>query len=204
MTSDQRIGVMFDRAWAPEQLPGFAREMERIGVDELWVVEDLGWNAGVSAAAAALGATERLRVGIGITPAPLRNAALLAMELATLERIFPGRLVAGVGHGVQGWMESVGARARSPLSLLEETVTAVRALLRGERVELVGREVRIDGLELVHPPAEAPRWSPGWCSRSRWRWPAGSPTAPSSRRGTAPTTSPAPGSSSRASRRSTC
>ncbi|MFF4055403.1 LLM class flavin-dependent oxidoreductase [Streptomyces sp. NPDC001668] len=151
-----RIGVMYDRDWAPEGLPGFAREAEALGVDDLWVVEDLGWNGGVSAAAVALGGTDRIRVGIGIAPAPLRSPALLAMELATLARVFPGRLVAGIGHGVQEWMAQVGAAARSPLALLEETITSVRALLRGERVELAGREVRLDGVELTHPPVVVP------------------------------------------------
>lgn len=151
-----RIGVMYDRDWAPEGLPAFAREVEALGVDDVWVVEDLGWNAGVSAAAVALAATRRLRVGIGIAPAPLRSPALLAMELATLARVFPGRLVAGIGHGVPEWMASVGVAPRSPLALLEETIVSVRALLRGERVELDGREVRLDGLRLVHPPVEPP------------------------------------------------
>ncbi|EGG45230.1 LLM class flavin-dependent oxidoreductase [Streptomyces griseoaurantiacus] len=151
-----RIGVMYDRDWAPEGLPAFAREVEALGADDLWVVEDLGWNGGVSAAAVALGATERLRVGIGITPAPLRSPALLAMELATLARVFPGRLVAGIGHGVREWMTAVGLAPRSPLALLEETIGSVRALLRGERVEVEGREVRLDGIRLVHPPAEVP------------------------------------------------
>lgn len=151
-----RIGVMHDRDWAPEGLPEFARRAEALGVDDLWVVEDLGWNGGVSAAAVALGATNRLRVGIGITPAPLRSPALLAMELATLARVFPGRLVAGIGHGVREWMAQVGVAPRSPLALLEETITSVRALLRGERVEVTGREVRLGGVELVHPPTEVP------------------------------------------------
>ncbi|GAQ60639.1 LLM class flavin-dependent oxidoreductase [Streptomyces scabiei] len=151
-----RIGVMHDRDWAPEGLPEFARRAEALGVDDLWVVEDLGWNGGVSAAAVALGATQRLRVGIGIAPAPLRSPALLAMELATLARVFPGRLVAGIGHGVREWMVQVGVAPRSPLALLEETITSVRALLRGERVDLEGREVRLEGVKLVHPPAEVP------------------------------------------------
>ncbi|MFF0592143.1 LLM class flavin-dependent oxidoreductase [Streptomyces antibioticus] len=151
-----RIGVMYDRDWDPAGLPAFARAAEALGADDLWVVEDLGWNGGVSAAAVALGATERLRVGLGIAPAPLRSPALLAMELATLARVFPGRLVAGIGHGVREWMAQAGVAPRSPLALLEETITSVRSLLRGERVELAGREVRLDGVRLVHPPAEVP------------------------------------------------
>ncbi|MFF7456534.1 LLM class flavin-dependent oxidoreductase [Kitasatospora sp. NPDC008115] len=149
-----RIGVMFDRSWDPAGLPAFAREAEALGADDLWVVEDLGWNGGVSAAAVALGATERLRVGIGIAPAPLRSPALLAMEVATLARVFPGRLVAGIGHGVREWMRQAGVAPRSPLALLEEALTAVRGLLRGERVTVDGRELRLDGVRLVHPPAK--------------------------------------------------
>lgn len=151
-----RIGFMFDRDRAPEELAGFAAALEESGADDLWVVEDLGWSGSISAAAVALAATRRLRVGIGIAPAPLRNPALLAMELATLARIYPGRLVAGLGHGVPEWMRKVGAEHESKLALLEETIVTVRALLRGEIAITYGREVHVDGLALVHPPAQAP------------------------------------------------
>src|SRR4029453_15132743 len=97
-----RMGFMFDRDRAPAELPGFARDLEAAGADDLWVVEDLGWGGPVSAAAFALAATERMRVGIGIAPVPLRNPALLAMELATLARVHPGRLGAGPGHRLPG------------------------------------------------------------------------------------------------------
>ncbi|MGW0548523.1 LLM class flavin-dependent oxidoreductase [Streptomyces altiplanensis] len=151
-----RIGVMFDRDQRPEELRDFAREVESLGADDLWVVEDLAWAGAVSSATLALTATDRLRVGIGIMPAPLRNPALLAMELATLARVFPGRLVAGIGHGVPAWMAQVGAANPAGLALLEETVTAVRTLLRGRTAHVDGRTVRIDGVRLVHPPAEPP------------------------------------------------
>ncbi len=151
-----RIGVMFDRDRPPEELPGFAAALQEAGADDLWVVEDLGWAGSVSAAALALAATDHLRVGIGIAPVPLRNPALLAMELATLARVHPGRLVAGLGHGVPEWMRKVGAETDGKLALLEETIEAVRGLLDGRTVSLHGRAVTVDSLALVHPPAQPP------------------------------------------------
>ncbi|MFF5204829.1 LLM class flavin-dependent oxidoreductase [Streptosporangium sp. NPDC000396] len=151
-----RLGVMFDRDLPPESLIPFCRHLDATEVDDLWVVEDLGWTGSISSAATALATTGRLRVGIGITPAPLRNPALLAMELGNLARMHPHRLAAGIGHGVQDWMRQVGAAAPSPLALLEETILAVRALLRGETVTSQGRAVRLDGVRLVHPPAVPP------------------------------------------------
>ena len=150
-----RVGFMFDRDRAPEELAGYAEAVERMGADDLWVVEDLGWAGSISATAMALAATENLRVGIGIAPVALRNPALLAMELATLARVHPGRVVAGVGHGVPEWMRRVGAETPRKLALLEESIVAVRALLAGETVNAAG-EVTVDGLSLVHPPATVP------------------------------------------------
>ncbi|WP_051764845.1 LLM class flavin-dependent oxidoreductase [Streptomyces sp. NRRL F-5135] len=154
--SARRIGVMFDREQRPEDLAAFAAAAEDLGVDDVWVVEDLAWAGSVSSATIALAATERLRIGIGIVPAPLRNPALLAMELATLARVYPGRLIAGIGHGVADWMAQVGAASPAKLALLEETITAVRGLLSGERTTVDGRAVRVDGVRLVHPPAVPP------------------------------------------------
>ena len=89
-------------------------------------------------------------------PVPLRNVALTAMETAMLHRLFPGRVTVGVGHGVQSWMEQVGARAESPLTLLREYLDALRALLRGERLTVHGRYVHLDDVALGWPPATAP------------------------------------------------
>jgi alkanesulfonate monooxygenase SsuD/methylene tetrahydromethanopterin reductase-like flavin-dependent oxidoreductase (luciferase family) len=125
-------------------------------VDDLWVVEDLRWSGAVASAATALAATRRLRVGIGIFPAPLRNPALLAMEVGTLARLHPGRLVAGLGHGVTPWMDQVGALAPNRMALLEETVTAVRRMVQGQEVTMDGQAVRVEKVRLVHPPELPP------------------------------------------------
>jgi alkanesulfonate monooxygenase SsuD/methylene tetrahydromethanopterin reductase-like flavin-dependent oxidoreductase (luciferase family) len=93
-----------------------------------------------------------VKVGVGLLPVPLRNVALTAMELATLHRLFPGRVTVGIGHGVQDWMAQVGAKVESPMTLLREHLTALRALLAGEKVTVNGRYVQLDGVALDWPP----------------------------------------------------
>ncbi|MEU2201812.1 LLM class flavin-dependent oxidoreductase [Isoptericola sp. NPDC019482] len=140
----------------PSRFVPFARTAEAAGLDEVWLWEDCFLESGPSAAAAMLAATERLRVGIGVMPLPLRNVALTAMETATLDGMFPGRFVPGVGHGVQSWMGQVGARVASPLTLMREQVGALRALLAGEHVTTSGRYVTLDDVALDWAPAVAP------------------------------------------------
>ena len=150
------LGFAFVPTLPPEQLRPLARAADAAGLDELWVWEDCFKESGIASAAAALAWTSRIRVGIGLLPAPLRNVAVTAMELAQLERMFPGRLIAGVGHGVQDWMDQVGSRAASPLTLLREYTVALRRLLAGERVSVEGRYVRLDDVALDWPPAAPP------------------------------------------------
>jgi len=150
------IGAMYRRHRPPEDLVAFAQGIERLGFDELWVVEDCFWAGGMSAAAVALATTERIAVGYGIAPAVARNAAIAAMDLAGLARMFPGRLLVGIGHGVTDWMRQIGALPRSQLAALEETVDAVRRLFMGERVDIDGAHVRLRDVELVFPPAAVP------------------------------------------------
>lgn len=146
------LGAVFRPQLAPERLRAVARTADEAGLDELWLWEDCFREGGISTAAAALAWTERVRIGVGLLPVPLRNVALTAMETAGLHRMFPDRTVLAVGHGVQDWMGQVGARAGSPLTLLREYLTALRALLRGERVTTEGRYVRLDDVALDWPP----------------------------------------------------
>ncbi|MFF4030048.1 LLM class flavin-dependent oxidoreductase [Streptomyces sviceus] len=146
------LGAVFRPQLPPERLRALARLADETGLEELWLWEDCFREGGISTAAAALAWTERVRIGVGLLPVPLRNVAITAMEAATLHRMFPGRAVLAVGHGVQDWMGQVGARAESPLTLLREHLLALRALLAGERVTTRGRYVSLDDVALDWPP----------------------------------------------------
>ena len=150
------LGVVFRPQLPPERLRDAVAAAEESGLDELWLWEDCFLEGGISTAAMALAWSERVRVGIGLLPVPLRNPALAAMELATLSRAFPGRLRIGLGPGVQDWMRQVGERVDSPLTLVRESLDAIRSLLAGESVGVDGRYVQLDAVALDWPPAEPP------------------------------------------------
>jgi alkanesulfonate monooxygenase SsuD/methylene tetrahydromethanopterin reductase-like flavin-dependent oxidoreductase (luciferase family) len=150
------LGTVYLPTLPPEGLRDVARVADDAGLEQLWLWEDCFEAGGVSAAAAVLAWTERLHVGVGLLPVPLRNVALSAMEVATLHRLFPGRLHLGIGHGVQSWMRQAGVGVKSPLTLLEEYGTALRALLAGDEVTVAGRYVSLDHVRLHWPPAGRP------------------------------------------------
>jgi alkanesulfonate monooxygenase SsuD/methylene tetrahydromethanopterin reductase-like flavin-dependent oxidoreductase (luciferase family) len=151
-----RIGVVFRPQLAPERLRTFVTLADEVGLDDVWLWEDCFLEGGLAASTAALAWTGSVRLGLGLMPVPFRNPALAAMEIATLARLFPGRFVPAAGHGVLEWMDQVGARVASPMTLLREWVTAVRALLAGETVTAAGSYVRLSDVALDWPPDVVP------------------------------------------------
>jgi len=155
------VGIVVRPELAPESLADRAREVEAAGFAELWLWEDCFLAGGIAASATALAVTEQIIVGLGIMPAPVRNAAFAAMEIAALARLHPGRFHAGLGHGADAWMRQIGVKPASQLALLEETLGAVRGLLAGDTVSAEGRYVRLREVALDHPPAQPPPVSAG-------------------------------------------
>lgn len=156
-----QIGVMLRREHPPEDVAQYVRRAEKLGFDEIWLVEDCFYASGIAPAAVGLAGSERIRVGLGIMPAVARNPAFTAMEIATLARMYPGRFLPGIGHGVTEWMKQIGAFPASQLAALEETAVIVRALLRGEKVDFDGKHAQLNDVQLEFPPDALPPVSLG-------------------------------------------
>jgi alkanesulfonate monooxygenase SsuD/methylene tetrahydromethanopterin reductase-like flavin-dependent oxidoreductase (luciferase family) len=149
------LGAMIPDTAPPAELLACALEAERAGFEELWVGEDYFWGGGIATAAALLAQTE-LPVGIGVTPVGGRHPAIIALELATLAGMYPGRLRAGFGAGVPDLAEQIGTRLTSPLTAVREALDAVRRLLAGETVSMTGKTFVADGVALMHPSDPPP------------------------------------------------
>ncbi|MBB2894184.1 LLM class flavin-dependent oxidoreductase [Flexivirga oryzae] len=156
MSDAPAIGICFDRTFPASAASDYARRAEAAGLEELWLIEDCFFTTAPPLAAAALASTTTLRVGLGILPAVVRTAALTAMEIATLASMAPGRLIGGIGHGVQPWMRQMGVRPASPVAALEEVLIAVQTLLNGETLDTTGEYVTAKNITLEHVPDPTP------------------------------------------------
>jgi 5,10-methylenetetrahydromethanopterin reductase len=154
--STSTIGVIFHPRFPPEKLAEYARKAEAAGFDELWLWDDCFLPGAFTSAAIALSATEKLTVGIGLLPATAYNPLFAAMEITTLARAFPNRILPGFGHGVGTWMTQIGAAPKSSLRSLDETVNAIRQLLAGELVTIQGEQVKLDQVQMQLTPEVVP------------------------------------------------
>lgn len=116
--------------------------------------------------------TERIVLGTGVTPVARRRPHVLAHQLATLDKLAPGRVVFGAGlGGGRGEFERFGEdedeHARA--ALLDEGLEVISALLSGERVEHRGEHFTVDGVTLAPAPERLPIWIGGTSRKARER-----------------------------------
>lgn len=152
--SSGHVGLVLGSEIPPERLRGMVASAEQQGFSEVWLSEDCFFTGGISGAALALGASSSIPVGLGVVSAVTRHPAVLAMEIATLARAFPGRLMPAVGLGVPVWLEQMGLQPPSPLRAVRECVSALRTLLEGGRLDASSDLFTFNGVELVYPVTE--------------------------------------------------
>jgi alkanesulfonate monooxygenase SsuD/methylene tetrahydromethanopterin reductase-like flavin-dependent oxidoreductase (luciferase family) len=105
-------------------------------------------------------ATTTLRLGAMVTPLSRRRPWVLARQIATLDHLSGGRLIAGIGLGDDGWREfsSFGeeARPRERGQLLDESLEVLLALLAGNEVTHHGAQFDIDSPPMLPKPVQEP------------------------------------------------
>lgn len=156
MPVDKAIGLVLGSAIAPSDLASAARTAEQGGFDEIWLAEDFFFTGGISGASLVLSSTERTTVGLGVVSAMVRHPALLAMEISTISAAYPGRLIAGIGLGVPGWIRQMGLHPRSPLAAMRECVSSVRRLLQGKMLDEQGDVFDFHDVRLTYPETGVP------------------------------------------------
>jgi len=154
------------RSW--DEARAAALEFDRLGFDSVWVCDHLygvpmpnlpileAW----SELAAVAAITERVRLGTLVTPPFFRNPAVLAKQIATIDQVASGRVVAGLGAG---WFatefEAYGCpfpSLRKRLRALEESCEILKRLWTEERVTFEGEVFTVRDAMCEPKPAERP------------------------------------------------
>ncbi len=169
MAHPVRFGVtlpQIKRSW--EETRDAALEFDALGYDSIWVCDHLygvpmptlpifeAWTE--LAAVAAI--TDRVQLGTLVTPPFFRNPALLAKEIATVDHVSGGRVIAGLGAG---WFEpeftsyglpfpALGERMRA----LEETAEILKRLWTEERATFEGRHFSVKDAICEPKPVRRP------------------------------------------------
>ena len=148
------LGVALMASGSPAGVAAWALAAEGAGLGSAWLIEDYFHPGAFAQAGAVAAMTERIAIGLGVVNPYTRHPALLAMEVAALAAMAPGRVVLGLGSSNRRWIEDqMGIPFKTPLADLAESVAVVRRLLRGERVTTHGGRFDLERVELEWAPA---------------------------------------------------
>jgi probable F420-dependent oxidoreductase len=101
--------------------------------------------------------TTRVRLGTGILILPLRNPAVLAKQVASLDVLSGGRILLGIGvGGLPEELAAVGVSMTERGARADEYLEAVRALWTMDKPHFEGRYVRLRDVDAHPRPVQRP------------------------------------------------
>jgi probable F420-dependent oxidoreductase len=170
-----RFGVGLPQWGGPEQLANFARRAEELGFARLWTLDAVVGGAtshtpvldGMHALTYAAAVTERTGLGIAVIVLPRRVPALLAREIATLDRLTGGRLIVGfgVGYDDEETAAGLGLPSGRRVRRFTEGIAVMRALWTQEEASYAGELFRFSGVRMGTKPVQRPH-PPLWIGAS--------------------------------------
>src|SRR5258708_3642405 len=145
------------------------RSLDGLGLRSLWLADQFAvpnipdlplWETWTLLGALS-GETSRPAVGPLITNVAMRNPAVLAKQVTTLDHLTGGRLILGIGAGYHEldhtWVGVPFLTARERVTRLDEAAEILARLLRGERLTFHGRYFSVDHAQLGPRPVSRPR-----------------------------------------------
>ncbi|MGE5511402.1 MAG: LLM class flavin-dependent oxidoreductase [Bacteroidota bacterium] len=139
-----------------DRMGEYAKTAERNGFHSVWLAES--WGLDAIALLSHLGAlTERIKLGTAIVNVFSRTPALLAMASVTVNDLYPGRFILGLGASTKALVEGFhGMSFDKPVTRMRETAEIVRQAMSGQEVRYRGTLVSLEGYRLRVKPRATP------------------------------------------------
>lgn len=156
-----------------DALVALAREAESAGWDGFFVWDHILFEDDVPfadpwiALTAIACATSRITLGPLVTPLPRRRPWKVAREAVTLDHLSKGRLVLGVGLGIDHWREyrafyEEATDDRQRAGLVDDGIEIITRLWSGDEVSYAGERYSMRDVRFLPVPYQQPRipiWS---------------------------------------------
>ena len=125
-----------------QQYITLAQAAEKAGFDQFWVSNDLFLRSNLVILPAIAQATNHIQIGTGILNPYTIDPSEVAMFAATMDELSGNRFNLGIAAGAGDFLNWVGIEQTRPLTAMQESVLAIRALLSGQAAEIDGKFLR--------------------------------------------------------------
>src|SRR5204862_4268445 len=126
------FGIAMDGRAPVADIPAQARAAEQGGASTLWIACHLYLRDPIAMAALALGATKRIKVALMAMSPYSVHPVYIAMAAASLDEMYPGRVILCLGVGAPADLKAAGIEAPKPLVAIGEAVKICSQLFAGE------------------------------------------------------------------------
>ncbi|HUC36825.1 MAG TPA: TIGR03564 family F420-dependent LLM class oxidoreductase [Acidimicrobiales bacterium] len=151
-----RIGIGLETNGTLDEVVGRARVLAETGASSLWSSQIFGWDT-LTTLALVGREVPAIQLGTAVVPVHPRHPAILAAQALTVQAATGGRLVLGIGLSHQLVVEGMwGLSYERPARYMEEYLSILQPLLRGERVGFEGQLLRTNTLGPLEAPVPAP------------------------------------------------
>ena len=134
-----KLSMSLNYTGDPVQAASDAADLEKAGIDMIWVAELYSFDA-ISILGYLAAKTETMELASGILPIYSRSPALIAQSAMTIDTLSEGRFVLGLGSSgpqvIEGWH---GVPFRKPLAMTRDVIEICRKVWSGDKVTHDGR-----------------------------------------------------------------
>jgi alkanesulfonate monooxygenase SsuD/methylene tetrahydromethanopterin reductase-like flavin-dependent oxidoreductase (luciferase family) len=150
----------------PNYVVQLGQAAEAAGWESLFVWDHLAFTIGIPSGdpwvilSAIAQATDKIKIGTGVTPLPRYRPHVLANLLTTLDLLSNGRLIFGAGLGAipqefSAYGEDSEAKPRA--IMLDEGLEIINQMMSGNPVNYQGQYYSVDNITLAPLPIQQPR-----------------------------------------------
>ena len=143
-----RFGIEFVPNEPVFKIAAYTKAAEEQGFEFVWITDHYNNREIYSTISMLAMATNKIKIGAGVTNPYTRNPVVTASSIASVNEISGGRAILGIGPGDKMTFNALGIDGEKPLTAVRETASAIRELLKGQKTTFDGEIVQLQNAKL--------------------------------------------------------